>query len=521
MPALNPFYRTRRPHWPFMILLGLFLIFATLQIAHVPAVWYDEGLNLNAARTLAQSGAYGLRSDGIIRLGDPAIQSGPPMIVPLAVLYQTFGANLAISRLFVTLCGTAALISLYTLVRRMFGAFPAFVTVLLLLVMPGSSTGTFVMMSRQVLGEIPAVLCITLGLHLILNERRPWWSGLLVGVCFGLAITLKSQILLVLSGTLGLWIIYILMRQRSEWRFWFSALAAMLFMYGMDSLWRSSMAGAQMAANLQTLREGILIHILPFRTLANLKQVSVWMALGLVTVTTSGTMLIPYAVPQAAKPTNRATQVQHFLMLFVGLWVAWFAFASIGWQRYAFVGVVFTLVLLSKGIAWVWQDWLKWMVRPQVYAGACLLCGVILSAMYLPTFLTTNRNDDFDAVVGYLQTDVPPGATIVSMEWPASYFADQDFVYPPTAVINALTAQIFLEHPFDPAMFDPLKACPQYLLTGPFTSQAIMQPALDAAQFTPVFDQGAYQVYTIPAGALIREEDGTCRAASRVVADGG
>src|SRR4051812_10213889 len=112
MSILNRFYRNTRPHWPFCILLILFLFFTTIHIAHIPNVWYDEGLNLNAARTLAETGNYGLTSGASIRLGDPAIQTGTPMLLPLAVLYRVFGPNLAVSRLFTVVCGMAALIAL-------------------------------------------------------------------------------------------------------------------------------------------------------------------------------------------------------------------------------------------------------------------------------------------------------------------------------------------------------------------------------------------------------------------------
>lgn len=505
----------KRNHWPFLALLLIALPLLLIRLAEVPYTWYDEGLNLNAARSLATTGLYALPTADELRLADPAIQTGPPMLIPLAVLYSLFGSNLAVMRLFTVMFGLLALGALYRLAYRLYGMFPAFIAVLILILMPGDTTANFILLSRQVLGEIPAILCITLGLHMLLNPKRTLWKNVWVGLWFGLAIVLKSQVLLVLSLTVGLFAFYSFLRDRSSWKQWVVIIGVMFSIYGVDWLWRLSMAGPNSAENFAVLRDGLFIHILPFRALENLKDSGVLVRLVYTLIGVGGFCLIRYFVPESRPTDSGKRQTESVLVLFSLLWVLWFSLVSIGWRRYAFIGQVFNTLLFAYIIAWGWSR-LRWPVNRKIYGGLVAACMAAVVPIYLPD-LKDHQGDDFFAAMRYIETTIPEEARIVSWEWPMSYFTKQQYIYPETDVVNAVTAAFFFSRPYDPAMFDPLADCPDYVLLGSFVfDRYTLDAAIDVAEQEPLFRSGVYEIHRIPSEGPQSIKDSDCSAPQTV-----
>lgn len=485
-----------RNHWPFLALLLIAMPLLFIRLAEVPYPWYDEGLNLNAARSLATTGLYGLPTADGLRLSDPAIQTGPPMIIPLAALYSLFGPNLTVMRLFTVMFGVLALAALYTLSYRLHGPFPAFVTILILLIMPGDTTANFILLSRQVLGEIPAILCITLGLHAMLSTKRRVWKNVQIGVCFGLAVVLKSQVLLVLSVTVGLFALYSIWRNRSSWWEWGVVIGIMAVMYGIDWAWRLSMAGPDAIQNFTVLREGVFIHILPFRALENLKDKGILIRVVYALAAFGGFYLIRYRNPQNRPADRSKRQVEAFVILFSMLWVCWFALVSIGWRRYAFIGQVFSTLLMGYVVSWIWTR-IKMPVNKKVYAGLAAASIPAVLLVYVPD-LSNHQGDDFFAMSTYIEENLPPDARIVSWEWPMSYFTNQHYIYPDTQVVNAITREFFFKSNYDTTMFDPLAECPDYILLGSFLfDRKTLGIALEAADNEPLFRSGIYEIHHI------------------------
>jgi 4-amino-4-deoxy-L-arabinose transferase-like glycosyltransferase len=507
--------RQLRSHWLFLLVLVVMLPFLFVRLAQVPYTWYDEGLNLSALSTLAETGLYALSSDGQLRLADPAIQTGPPMIVPMSWYYRLSGHDLALIRLPVVITSLITLVVFYAFVCRLFNRNAALLAVLFLLAMPGEYTGSYILLSRQVLGEIPAILVITLGLHLLLNERSSLLQNILTGLLFGLAIALKSQVLLILPAALGLWALYRIYRDRQEWRRWLVIIGVLLLVYGLDTLWRAGMAGDQFTQNTNVLRDGALIHILPFRALNNLRDTSLLLRFGAMLLAVGGTILLLWRVPAArpTRPQNR--QVMYFLLLFVSVWALWYALVSIGWQRYAFIGLVFAMPFLGFLAAYLIETVVR---RPAVlrwvYVGATVVLLAFI-AYYQWRKLQDTGGEQFFAMTDFVQQNVPQDAVIVSWEWPAQFVTGRQVVYPTTNIVNAITADLALGHGYDPALFNPLAECPSYVLLGSFeVDRRVLAEALAAAEPEPLFSQGYYELYHIPEGNLERRPDGTCSPAS-------
>ncbi|MBL8154686.1 MAG: glycosyltransferase family 39 protein [Anaerolineae bacterium] len=502
-----------RSHWPFLVLLVLVSLVLLVRLDRSPAPWYDEGLNINAAQTFAETGQYGLRSGSELRRADPAIQTGPPLIVLLAALDRSFDGSMALMRLPSVIFGLLLLLGFYRLVFRLYGDFAAFMACLGLVLLPGESTVNFVFLSRQVMGEIFALVCLVVGLRILmysgvhLNAIR----ALFVGIFWAVAIMLKSQVLLVLTVTCVLIGLYHFLRRSDDWLRWMLIGVVMVGSYLLDMIWQIRMAGPLFGPNSAVLRDGILIHILPMRALQTLTEPDALIRIG--------AMLAPLLVmifirrriePSQGSPGEIRTET--FTWLFVVVWAVWFGVVSIGWRRYAFVGQVIGLIPLAFLIDYLWRR-LRLPQTQWVYAGL-LVTGVVAGGILYAPRITDQSGDHFFEAVNYINQELPRSSRIVSWEWSASYFTRQEFQFPHTQDVNALTRAAFLSQSAE-AKFDPLAGCPQYILLGSFDlDRTIFQPALDIAQPEPLFEAGQYKIYAIPSERLqLDTTTGQCRVA--------
>ncbi len=484
-------------HRTFVVLLLLSAPFFLMQLGQYPHSWYDEGLNTNAIQTFSTTGLYGLRDADGVRLSDPAIQTGLPILLPLALIDHTIGSDLWLMRLPIALTGLLGLVIMYALAYRLYGRLAGLLTVGLLLVLPGESTANFIQLSRQVMGEVPTIALIATGLYLLLRaEERPR-TWVLIGLCWGLAICLKSQALLVLSLTLSVWIVYSLLRRRHGLRY-LTILLVMAAVYGVDMLWRQAMAGGALDSNMAVLRDGALIHIIPFRVLLNLQETGVLVRLGFVVVVVAAVLVLRWRSHWLKSHNPRQEEVERFLLLFVLFWAGWFALVSIGWRRYAFIGIVFTLPLVAAILSRLLT---RWPVRGWLQFGlVVMVTGVALFEHR--AMLRNPQHDDYQALLSVLHHEIPSDARILTWEWAVGYESAQRYIYPPTSTVNAVTRAAFLRQPVAVG-FDPLAGCPTYVLLGSMElDRQVFEAALDSADPMPLFSQGLYQLYAIPESRL-------------------
>ena len=180
-----------------LILVGfpaLFLL--SIKIGLVPAVWYDEGEFLLTARSMAETGRYGLPLYDEFR--GAHISVGPIVLIPIALAFKTFGISVVVGRVTIALWSLAALYSISILAGRIFGKRASLPAGMLLLIF---YSPRFIWYCRTVLGEIPALALIMLGfifLTMTSGDKReslvtPLVSILLAGVCFGLAVSAKPH----------------------------------------------------------------------------------------------------------------------------------------------------------------------------------------------------------------------------------------------------------------------------------------------------------------------------------------
>lgn len=479
-------------HFPLILLLLIAAPFLLIRLEQAPAPWFDEGLNLLAVRTLAEDNVFGLPTAGGIRADDPAIQTGPPMIMLLAELHKLFGANIGIMRFAIVVFSVAALVALYGLTHRLYNRFAAFLAIALLLSLPvWDSTVHVVPMSRQVLGEMPTIFLLTLGLIILTGKSLRWPQQVLVGLCFGFAITIKSQVLVILISSIGVWLLYCLLYRREMFWPWVLIGVVMVSVYGVNTLWRQVMTEGHNVESGLTLLEGARIHLFPFRFLQNLSsRITLWI-LSIAIVSIAGVYIRRKFFPTSPTRSQSVLDVELFLVIFVSLWMIWFGVVSIGWPRYGFIGHVFSLTLLASTVAALWRYRLP--INRMAYAAVIAATGVALLIFQTPVMQNT-QGDHFYEAVHYIQNDIPTDAVIVSWELPLAYLVDQPFEYPTTDVTNSITAAIF-NNTSSLITYDPLTYCPDFLLYGSFSvDRDVIQ--LENLR-TTLFESGLYQLYPL------------------------
>ncbi len=498
MHLYQPRLHVLKVHGFFLVLLFLVIPLLLIYLSESPASWYDEGLNINAAQTLAQMGVYGLDTGDGIRLADPAIQTGAPLIALAAAVTQLTGGSLFAIRLMIVIISLLTLVSLYAVAYRLYGVFAALMVVIVLLVLPPmGTTSTFLLLGRQFLGEIPAVFCISLGLHLLFNAGNKFWRWALIGFCWGLAIMLKSQVLLVLSVSVALWTLFRFVRHKPDRYYWLVVGIVMLAIYAVDTLWRAGMAGAALADNMLVLREGIAIHILPFRTIRNLRDPGLFVRFSAAVLVVVGLLWLRQRRPKIIeKLPESQLKVENFIAFFIIIWMIWYGLISIGWTRYSFVGITFTIIILSGISAAYWKAY-KRPNNATMKIGLVTVAVLVSYGFNMPRFLANQQGEDFFRMAADLQTKITPDARIVSLEWAMNNFVPQRFIFPLTHTINVITENAFVRS--NPNYgFDSAATCPDYVLLGSLSlDKTVLKSALEISDSTPLYSHGIYELYAV------------------------
>ena len=198
--------------FPCLLLLMIGLPLLTLHLDVYPAVWFDEGYSMHAARTLAERGVYGTYDTGGYRHFDPMITTGPPVVIPIALSFKLLGPGIAQARIVIVLFTLLALFSLYAVAVHVYGRAAGLFITMGLLAVPAVQGVGFLLIGRQVLGEAPSLAMIMLGFWLWFRaweDKRsdvcsPRSLSVLAGLAFGLGLICKMQVGIALLPTLVL-----------------------------------------------------------------------------------------------------------------------------------------------------------------------------------------------------------------------------------------------------------------------------------------------------------------------------
>lgn len=459
--------------------VALLVFLATWNLASWPEMWFDEGSHLKVPKSLVLFGVYADYDDTGFRYFGPTFGVGPTVLVPIAAAFKVWGINLLVARAVMAIYLVAAVLAYYGLARAFAGARTAFVASVLLVVMPGVGTLEY---GRQVLGEVPGLLFLCLGLLLLVRgterqgSRAGWLAG--AGLCLGLAAVTKYQYLL--TAVPGLGLAWLLTRRGNPTVRLFTFAVPTLVMLGVFAAWQAVLLGllgpGSMSENLALFRTATQGAALGFALDRVLTAASALAAPG---------VFLGALVPALAYGLVRALKAEAGSFgwsLVVGCAIAnltWFVVASIGWPRYAFAGLALSCIpvagLLVEGTTLLESPapvrvrgmQAGWAWIPLVWLGAML----VMSAFVILPEVLVSRPVPAVSMAARVTRTVPEDAVVETWEPELTFLTDHRYRMPPPSLLPVAVRHIsdagpppFVEYNF------LARGAPDYVVLGPFAT---------------------------------------------------
>ncbi len=493
-----------------LILAAIAVLFIALtpNLTRFPVTWFDEGSHLHVPKTLVTYGVYADYSSEGFRYYGPTIGVGPTVMLPIAAVFSVFGIGLLQARLVMVLYLAISIVLFYVLARRLGSTRFALVATALLLT---SQSVSLIEYGRQVLGEVPALVFMLLGLLAwqpafteIKPSLRGWLQLIFVGIMFGLTTITKNQFLLVLAPSLGLsWLVCAVFLRLSQQtvaarqtfaarqtvaalphRLFLVPLITMMACYG---IWQVlivlSLGPSTVQENFRILRDATAGAAFVFSTDAMRRAGG-----ELLSQRAYGRLVLPalgYAAllawlllkPASSKSTTRTwprgfESNAHFwlvLFIFVGINMVWFVGASIGWVRYAFPGLVLSALFVARllgdlvngfGLQWPLNRSTRSTTGQNAARGPTLLMtvltwGLVAWAVFVVVTNSVGLVQNVAAppppaaqnMAAYLDEHVPLTATIETWEPEMGFLTNHRYHFPPNALLSKSVNLMFSQGP--------------------------------------------------------------------------
>ncbi len=495
--------------WPSLLLvagIGSLLWLAFFNLGSSPAIWFDEGEALRGPKTLVQFGKYGVWSAGGFLYFGTNISVGPPVLLPIALVFKLFGIGLVQARLVIVTylllaTGLFWLCSYKVWQSKYLAGF----ALLLLCATPGID---FITLGRQGLGEIPALfyfLVGTLAWFRANRADRPDWKWLLgAGSGWALAAISKNNYGLILPAVLiALWLLYRFYYRRKNWG-WQAFLFPLLMVAGGMGAWYGFvlifLGNGDFSTNLNLLRAtsgGSAFVFSPARSFSAIKFLfgpSNYFGLSL-----AGLF---YGLWLARKRSSGG-QVLIFPLVFSLFWLGWFVFASVGWPRYAFPALVVSQLFTAR-LLWDLPGLLATLLQKPAWVGAArvvtglAVAGLIIWSGSNLVAKTLRVEDSPQQMATYLQQHVATTSLVETWESELGFLTDHPYHHPPTELLDKAVRRKWSIGQVPPLaeLYQPEKFGAEYLVDGPFAKwSALYHNALSSTHYQLVISFGNYDLY--------------------------
>jgi hypothetical protein len=506
-----------RAVWPYVLIAIIALPLLLWNLESYPVPWFDEGFTTHASRVLAEYGFYGTYNaqDGYIHF-DSGVSTGPTLVIPIALSFKLFGYGTWQARLVNVMYTLAMLWGFYALMKRLYGRNVGLLSVLMLLAWPNLAGVGFLNVSRQVLGETPALAFMAVGWYALFKS----WSGrstklaALSGLLFGLGMVTKSQVAIVFLPALGLISLLRLPQDKGHWVRWAApvviTLAVSMIWRGVEYAGQLGASPAVQKANADGYVQSIELLLLPFNFGSLLKR-SDWLLVlamlvgGLACLwrVRIWQMLNPSVFRQPNQFHNRRYE-EATLGLFSVLYALWYGFVSIGWSRYGFVGYVVGILLCSKLL----RDVMCWALarlprtlqlgRPinLTHQFTVMITIGLLAAASLD-LLTMQVDDSAKQTASFIHNHIPREAVVETWEWELDAISGHWEVHHPSEADDfEAIRQIFYEKRMPRLAYDELQANPDYLIEGTMSDYTgVYDPETLSKHFQLLTEIGSYRIY--------------------------
>jgi len=498
------------------LLTMLAVMVLTLSLVNLPywrRTWFDEGSHLLVPKTLVQLGRYAYASSEGFRTYGPTLSVGPTVLLPIALAFKLFGIGLLQARLVMVAYLLLTFVVAYRLTRHLYGSMVALMGGFLLLTSRGVNILEY---GRQVLGEMPALFFWLVGVLLWFHALTPispqtgegrgarvkLWR-IASGILFGLAMITKNQIALIIPPTLvvvwGLNALYY--RQVRD-----PGLAPpLLIAVGLHAIWAAVflifLGAGHHAVHRALFRPGLagaLFVFKPERVLSSLKFL-----LGLDVFYGFLVPALLYAIGLSLRRDLEGLK-NALLVVFVALVLGWYAFGSIGWERYAFPG----LAVASLFVARLFHDLIamarsigervgtRRLLTPLTIALIGLFVLVIgRPLVYYTRAIFFQPDDGPQRMAAYLNTHIGQTALIETWSPELGFLTDHRYHYPPPEILDKVVRAAWLGEPSQPEIYDFRAYQPDYLVLDPTPMRVIYPTQFVEGGYRLVISLGGYDLY--------------------------
>jgi len=505
-----------RAHWQGIVaaISILVVVFLCLyNLTDYPLMWFDEGSHLHVPKTLVRFGVYADYSSEGFRYYGPTVGVGPTVMLPIAALLKLFGIGLLQARLVMAAYLLAAIFVFYRVARQLGSSWFAWVATALLVTSRGVSLLKF---GRQLLGEVPGFFFLIAGFSLWFAawKRVEWWRLGLVGLLLGLAMVTKYQYLLFLAPTLVLaWLVNLLYYRSVPQRVFIvpGLIAAACF-----ALWQAYqlvyLGPATIGENLVMLREavsGAAMVFSPSRMAGSIKILfdpANYLG-GLLPVLIYGFF--------CALPRKQEGQQWGIVLILVAVNLCWYVVASIGWWRYAFLGLAMSSLFVARffndltdgfqlsgettgeelrlGLLGLRLSTLRVVLLLWLAAMIALPLGKSVWEIAVPSFNAPK------AMATYMNEHVSRDAVVETWEAEMGFLTDHNYHFPPADLLNKAVRYYHFggPHPLEEYNFVQT-ASPDYVLVGEFSEAVVLYPRDSLAKrYTLETKIGHYELYKL------------------------
>jgi 4-amino-4-deoxy-L-arabinose transferase-like glycosyltransferase len=498
--------RMTRREWVLLSIATLaFVGLSGVEITRFPLPWWDEGWTLSVAKNWVTSGHYGHTINGA--LTGPTLSAHLPVVAIVAASFMLFGIGLAQARMAIVVCAALQLVSMYLLTRRLSSRNAAILAMILVTILPVQWDMSVLILSRNVLGEIPSLLFIFSGLLLLLRSQgeRVGWL-VLAGIVLGIALATKAQVMPFVVFALAVVALQVLIHDRRRGMRLLGVLAsALVVMYGIGVLRQvvlsSPRSPADPIAGLADVTGMVFNLDIRYETLRFAVLTGAILTLSL------GVRLLQTLKAFRRQPGPDWTEaVRSILILTAASWYGWYVLLSIGWGRYGFPAFVlaapFAAELLLRLFAIIRTgveplDGRR--VRPGLrFVAAGLLLFFSLAAVRQAWFGILALGgpmppSGLEEVTGYLNRSTPQDATVETYDSEALFLLERAVHVPPAQVNVEFLRRNYLKES-NSLSYDLDNVRADFLLVGTF-SRGFYAPLIDRGAYVLVRRFGVYGLY--------------------------
>jgi len=496
----------------FALIAVLLVLASTLELESVPPVWWDEGWTMMVARNWVERGQYGQLLEG--ELKPPGLSADFTVVAPVALSFRLLGIGIWQGRLPGTIFNLGALLWITLLADHLYNRKVAWLTLILVILLPANEKLNPILLGRQVLGEMPAMHYLLLGYLLLYFTLRGKLIWLVPAVLmWGLALRTKAQVPPFWLGSILLPLLYCLVRQ--SWR------QAAILAITAGGAWLAALGIVWFQAWLlegKTLSSTGLQGYYSMSVIVPVLHVRAWALISGITFGMSVLVGLLYACGQAWKNLRRVEldePVEIVRLALLGLacsWMAWYLLMAMYWPRFLFPALFVGCIFAAKALhdltcgldlpGTIRKASSVFLSRATTPSALGALLAVVLTAWYLtvsgmifsisyPTYSSTAAAQ----TAFYLNTETETDALIESYESQVQFLTQRSWHYPPDQVHVQLNKRSLID-PKTPVEYDALVADPDYLVVGPSGGEwQLYEPVLGAGNFTVLKEFPPYTIY--------------------------